>query len=171
VRGGRVAIYDALRGERRDEQFVLLSPCRLQRVRVLDAARGDERVTIDTFVFAPEGLLVAPRTEAGGVRRGALVTACIGDDVFTYESPSGVCRRWNAAMEDELTGNAECQLTRESAGSTFVVRPLGGGEAVDLAVVGDALVSSRLLRAEPQASEEAATRKADELAGSSRAFP
>ena len=168
VRDRRVSVYDARRGQLGDEDFALVSPCRIQRTRVVDAARGEASVTIDTFVFAPDGLLVAPPTAGGGVKRGTLVTACIGDDVYTYETETRTCRRWNASMDDELTGIAECQIMPESAASAFVWRPLGGGAAVDLDIVGDALVSPGLQPVEPQPSAEAARARADELARSRR---
>ena len=69
--------------------------------------------TYDTYVFAREELHVARVPADGGVREGSVVTACIGDDVYTYRMEDGECHKWNTTMTSPaMEAGAECRVTR-----------------------------------------------------------
>lgn len=161
VQGSSVEVYDPGSGQSRREQFTLESPCRLVR-RQSDGA-GGEIVSTNTFAFAPDGLHVAPAESAGGLRRGSLMTACIGDHVYTFDTQSGRCQKWNATMSASPTSAEECAL--DPSPPAFVLRHFQGGEDVRLRVSGDALLSPGLEAqvAAPQRTFQAAIRMATAL--------
>lgn len=164
VRDGDVLVYDARRRDTRREQFEVVSPCRVARTLVMQD--GTRRTTFDTFVFARDGLHVAPSPAPGGVRWGPHVLACVGNDVYRFEAGEPVCSRFDTGSDGlRSTARAECSLVETPAGSSFVLRPLGGGESVRLDVYGDALLSQPLLGlvAERRASFADAVLRADAL--------
>ncbi len=102
--GDAVTVYDAIRGRRDEERFAVRSPCRVVHSRsihrdpYLDGGPGEEIVTTDTFVFASDGLHVAMAPAASGFRRGALVSACVGNRVYTFNAQDGRCQSWAEAI-------------------------------------------------------------------------
>ena len=90
VQGSSVDVYDPRSGQDRRERFTLVSPCRLVRTQYNGSGEA-ETVSTNTFAFAPDGLHVAPAQSAGGLKRGNLITACIGDNVYTFDTQSGQC--------------------------------------------------------------------------------
>lgn len=158
VQGNSVEVYDPASGQSRQEQFTLESPCRL--VRRQSEGAGSEIVSKNTFAFAPDGLHVAPAESAGGLRRGSLMTACVGDHVYTLDTESGRCQKWNATMSVSPTSAEECAF--DPSPPAFVLRHFQGGEDVRLRVSGDALLSPGLSAqvAAPQRTFQAAIRMA-----------
>jgi hypothetical protein len=162
VQGSSVDVYDPGWGQSRRERFTLVSPCRLVRTQS-DGSGGDQTTSTNTFAFAPDGLHVAPADSAGGLRRGNLMTACIGDHVYTFDTQSGQCQKWNATMSVSPTSAEECAF--EPSPPAFVLRHLEGGKDVRLNVSGDALLSPGLAAqvAAPQRTFQAAIRMATGL--------
>ena len=127
----------------REERFALPSPCRVSRVRsigddpYLDAGAAEQLTTLDTFAFASDGLHVALAPADGGFRRGIRVTACLGDRLVTFDTRGSNCLRWGAGAGGTITFPtlAECAI-ESGPGSSFVLRPLLGGEAVRLPSTG-----------------------------------
>jgi hypothetical protein len=105
-------------------------------------------------------------TVAGGLRRGSLVTACVGDHLYTFDTGTGNCQRWNETMTgDPLTPDTECAIAVGVGTTSFVLRPFASGSDVRLTFDGDALLSPTLASqvAEPQPSFGAAVQRAGAL--------
>jgi hypothetical protein len=169
VKGDHVSVYDAKRGRVEDETFALVSPCRVARTRVVDG-KPAAVVTDDTFVFASDGLHVAKAPAAGGFQRGPMIEACVGDNVYQYDTRTDACARLDATgAQPPATEQAECAIDHGPVSSSFVVRPLEGGTTVRLDFYdGGALLSQPLVAhiAEPRATFTGAVRRADSLGSS-----
>ena len=162
VQGNSVDVYDPRSGQDRRERFTLVSPCRLVRTQS-DGSGGAETVSTNTFAFAPDGLHVAPAQSAGGLKRGNLITACIGDNVYTFDTQSGQCQKWNATMSGSPTSAEGCAL--DPSPPAFVLQHFQGGEDLRLNLSGDALLSPGLAAqvAAPQRGFQAAIRMVTQL--------
>lgn len=93
------------------------------------------------------------------------MTACAGDRLYTFDTGTGNCQRWNETLTgDPLTPDTECAIAVDVA---FVLRSFEGGSSVRLTFDGDALLSPTLSAqvAEPQSSFGAAVQRAKALAG------
>jgi hypothetical protein len=159
VHGDSVTVYEPFTGRTQEEQFAVQSPCGIVRTQ---ARSQSTLVTTNTFVFAPNGLRIAAPQAAGGLRRGEMVTACVDRHVYTFDTRTRTCRKWNDTMSGSPTpATSECVLDATS----FVVRPPGTGQDVHLSVSGDALLSRELAVqvVEPQTSFSAAIERADAL--------
>jgi hypothetical protein len=159
VHGASVTVYDPVTRRTEEQEFVLESPCRLVRK---ESRRQSTVLTNNTFAFAPGGLYVASAQAAGGLRTGSVVTACVDDDVYTFDTRSHRCQKRNATSGHGPTpASGECVLDS----SSFVIRRPGAGNDVRLNFSGDALLSPNLAAqvAEPQASFEAAILRANAL--------
>jgi hypothetical protein len=169
VKGDHVSVYDAKRGRVDDEKFALVSPCRVARTRVVDG-KPDAVVTDDTFVFASDGLHVARAPAAGGFQRGQTIEACIGENVYRYDTHTDACARLDATgAQPPVTDQAECAIDHGPVSSSFVVRPMEGGATVRLDFyAGGALLSQALVAhiAEPRTTFTGAVRRADSLGSS-----
>jgi hypothetical protein len=166
VRGDHVTVYDAGQRVRWEGSFSLRSPCHVARTRQGDGGPNDAVTTTDTFVFASDGLHVGMGATPGGFRRGSLVTACVGDHVYTFDASTGNCQRWNETMTgDPLTPDTECAIAVGVGNTAFVLRRFEVGSDVRLTFDGDALLSPTLAAqvAEPQPSFGAAVQRADAL--------
>jgi hypothetical protein len=166
VTGDHVSVYDAKQHHVDDEKFALVSPCRVSRSLVVDG-KQQAIVTSDTFVFASDGLHVARAPAAGGFQQGAIVDACIGDDVYEYDTRAGSCERLPVTgSAPPLTDRAECSLDHGLVSTSFVVRSGGGGTSTRLDFYGGALLSQPLLAhiAEHRPTFVGAVRRADALA-------
>ena len=164
VRGDRVVVYDAARRETQEDGFAIVSPCRVQRTRVLPSRTTV--ITYDTFVFARGVLHVARAPAAGGFRRDGVITACIGDTVYRYEPVSAQCWQSNADMSSPpREADAECSVVTTDIGSAFVVRHFDGSATTRLDFYGDDLLSPVLLAsvAERWPTFDEAVRRADHL--------
>jgi hypothetical protein len=164
VRGDHVTVYDAAQRTRWEGSFSLSSPCHVARTQPIDGGSSDAVTTTNTFVFASDGLHVGMGTVAGGLRRGSLVTACVGDHLYTFDTGTRSCQRWNETMTgDPLTPDTECVIAAGFGTTAFVLRPLEGGSSVRLTFDGDALLSPTLVAqvAEPQPSFSSAVQRAD----------
>jgi hypothetical protein len=135
-----VEVYDPSSGQSRQERFALQSPCQI--VRSASDGRGGEVTLTNTFAFAPDGLHVAPAQTPGGLRRGNLYAACIGDHIYVLDTQSGQCQQWNATMTGSPTSVEGCAV--ESSPPAFVLRHFQGGPDVRLNVSGNALLSPGL---------------------------
>jgi hypothetical protein len=162
VQGGSVEVYDPASGQSRREQFTLESPCRIVR-KQSNGSGGAETVSTNTFVFGSDGLYVAPAQVAGGLRRGNLLTACIGDHVYTFDTRSQQCQKWDAAMSGNPMPAEECEVG--GSPPAFVLRRYAFGQDVRLNVSGEALLSPGLAAqvSEPQRTFQAAIRLATAL--------
>jgi hypothetical protein len=140
VQGSSVEVYDPASGQSRQEQFTLQSPCQIVR-SASDGSGGEISVT-NTFAFAPDGLHLASALTPGGLRRGNLYGACIGDHVYTFDTQSGQCQQWNATMTGSPTAFEGCAV--DSSPPAFVLRHFQGGPDVRLGVSGNALLSPGL---------------------------
>ena len=92
------------------------------------------------------------------------MTACVGDRLYTFDTSTRSCQRWNETMTgDPLTPDTECVIAVGLGTTAFVLRPLEGGSSVRLTFDGDALLSPTLVAqvAEPQPSFSAAVQRAD----------
>jgi len=176
VRATMVTVYDATDHRTEEEGFTVPSPCRISRTRrigvdpELDARPVEDVITIDTFVFAGDGLHVAMTPAGGGFRRGAIITACVGDRLYTFDDHLSYCDTWSLPMsEPPLARSARCRIEPGPASTSFVLERVGWGEAVRLTFYGDALLSPALLAevAEPTPSFREATDRADALANAS----
>ncbi len=160
VHGSTVDVYDPVVRRTELQHFTLESPCRLVRLQSLDRGAGVV-MSRNTFAFAPDGLHVAPAQAGGGLRRGTLLMACIDDHVYTFDTRSRQCLRWNRAMSGSPTATAQCAVSPPS----FVLRHFTGGEDVFLNFAGDALLSTELAAqvSERQASFHSAIQRAEVL--------
>lgn len=164
VDGDSVTVYDPITHRSQSEKFTLKSPCRLVRSQSVDTGEGQTVLTTNTFAFAPDGLHVAPSKAGGGERRGAILTACVGDHVYTFDTGTQQCRKWNETMSGEPTPAAGCAL--DAFPPSLVLRQIGEAtEDVRLNLEGDALLSSGLDAdvTERQPSFGAARKRADAL--------
>ncbi len=164
VRGEEVTVFDPASGDVETEGFALVSPCRIVRTRTGAGAGGQTIKTADTFAFARDGLHLGATTAAGGVLRGGVVTACIDDQVYTYDTRDGRCRRWDPTMSGVLSGDALCVIDKGAVNWSFIVRPLEGGDSKQLDFYGDAVLSVTLAasRADEEPSFDSAIRHASE---------
>lgn len=164
VHGSTVERYDPLARQGEPQRFALESPCRLVRTQAVGRG-GQAIVSRNTFAFAPDGLHVAPAETAGGVRRGDLLTACIDDHVYTFDTRDQRCREWNRTMSGGSATAEECAFN--STPPSFVLRRFMGGEDVELTIAGDALLSVGLAGhvSEREPSFHAAIRRAEQLSG------
>jgi hypothetical protein len=162
VQGSSVEVYDPATGQSRRDQFMLESPCRIVRKQP-NGSGGAETVSTNTFVFASDGLHVAPAQSPGGLRRGNLLTACIGDHVYTYDTQSQQCQKWDAAMSGSPMPAEECVVS--GSPPAFVLRRYELGKDVRLNVSGEGLLSPGLAGqvSEPQRTFQAAIRLATAL--------
>jgi hypothetical protein len=159
VHDDSVTVYEPITGRTQEEHFALQSPCAIVRTQPRSQST---LVTTNTFVFAPSGLRIAAPQAAGGLRRGETVTVCIDRHVYTFDTRTRTCRKWNETMTGSpAPATTECVLDARS----FVVRPSGTGQDVRLSVSGDAVVSSELAVqvVEPQVSFPAAIDRANAL--------
>jgi hypothetical protein len=142
VQDGFVLIYDPATHRRVVEQFRVQSPCRIVHVESLGG--GESVVTTHTFAFAGDGLHVGPPQASGGLRQGSLLTACIGNDVYSMDTQSGRCVTWPADLtRSPMPAQAECTI--DDSPPAFILRRLVGfGQDVHLNFSGDALLSAAL---------------------------
>jgi hypothetical protein len=160
VHGDSVTVYQPHTGRSREEQFALQSPCAIVRTQPRSQSTV---VTTNTFVFAPGGLRIAASRTAGGLKRGDVLTVCVGEYVYTFDVRARTCWKWNATMSGLPTpASAECVV---DAAPSFVVRQQGVGRDIRLNVSGDALLSNELAAqvVEPEASFEEAIERANAL--------
>jgi hypothetical protein len=161
VHGDTIERYDPVAHRSARQHLAFESPCRLVRTQVIGS--GGAVVSRNTFAFAPDGLHVAPAQTAGGVRQGDLLTACIGDRVYTFDTRSQDCQEWNKTMSGSPLPAEECAT--QATPPSFVLRRFLGGGDVELTIAGDALLSVGLLGhvSERAASFDAAMRRAEAL--------
>jgi hypothetical protein len=172
VDGDAVTVYDGRTKRQRRDGFSLPSPCRLTHSRpdgvdpYLDGSPRETITTADTFVFASDGLHVAMSSAAGGLRRGSLVTACVGSHLYGFDVRTSLCQTWSEeARGPVLTPRVECGIDASLGPPSFVLQPVGGGASLRLPFYGDALLSPDLLShiAEVEASFHDAMRRVDAL--------
>jgi hypothetical protein len=159
VHGDSVTVYNPVAQRSEEQEFVLESSCRLVRRQARNLSTV---LTTNTFTFAPGGLYVASSHAAGGQRSGSLVTVCVEDDVYTFDTRSGGCQKRNAAAGRSPTAaSGECVLDA----SSFVIRRPGADNDIRLNFSGDALLSPSLAvqLAEPQVSFDQAIARANAL--------
>jgi hypothetical protein len=138
VLDGTVRVYDVARGDEWTAGLTVRSPCELVRTR---ADRGTTIETTDTFVFADDGLHVAPSATPLGLRRGTRLTVCARSQVYTYDTETGRCDVWDPSMtaySDDT--QLECRITHDLGFDSFVLVPLGGGDSTRLAIQHEALL-------------------------------
>jgi hypothetical protein len=162
VQGNSVVVYDPYSGSRESQRFTLQSPCRLVRTEPLGG--GSSIVTANTFAFAVDGLHVGPAAAAGGARRGALLTACVGHHVYTVDTRTGRCLEQPADLSmGPMTSDADCSVS--GTPPSLVLRRPEEGRDVQLSVWGNGLLSPELVGSisERQPSFNAAVQRADAL--------
>jgi hypothetical protein len=144
VHGDGVTVYDGATKTTEEEALFAVSPCRVARTRALDD--GTSVTTFGTFAFAGDKLYVARTPATGGLRRGGTIVACVDADVYEYDITNGQCRRRDTTTQRPAAyANTDCAVVREGAATTFVVRPLQGGDTVAIPFYGDALLSQELM--------------------------
>lgn len=164
VEGDTVAVYDPVARRTDTQQLVLESPCRLVRKRSIDSGEGQTVSTTNTFAFAPDGLHIATADAPGGQRVGDTLIACIGDHVYTYDTRTQNCQKWNDTMTGSPLPASECVF--DATPPSFVLRRFEtGSNDVRLNLDGDALLSPGLAAqvTERQPSFGAARQRADAL--------
>jgi hypothetical protein len=167
VQGNSVVVYDPTTHSQKSEKFTLESPCRL--VRTESPGAQTVVVTTNTFAFASDGLHVGSPQAAGGLRRGPLLTACVGDRVYTFDERTGHCQMQPADKGGSPTPAGACAVS--ATPPAFVLRRLDGvGEDVWMNFAGDGLLSPALAGAvsDKQPTFDAAIRRADTLAKPNR---
>jgi hypothetical protein len=92
VHGSSIEVYDPAARRTQEQHFRIQSPCSVVRTQSLGG--GEETSTTSTFAFAADGLHVASGDEAGGLRQGPLLTACIGDHVYPTTRAASAAKSW-----------------------------------------------------------------------------